>query len=143
MDAMGGWSCPACRRLFARTGQAHDCEPGMSLEEYFVTGPAHEQPVDEAVMAHLTTVGPVHADVVAAGIFLKNPTKFAELRPMTRWVAVWFALPRRAEHRTIRRRPAEHGGRWWHVANVASPEDLDEALLDLLTEAYRAALRRT
>ena len=32
-----------------------------------------------------------------------------------------------------------YGDRHWHIANVAGPEDLDDDLLDLLTEAYHAA----
>ena len=111
----------------------------MDVEAYFATGPPHERPVFDAVMAHLAEVGPVHTDVVSVGIFLKNPRTFAEVRPMTRWVAIWFALPRRATHPTITRKVVEHGGRWWHVANVPSPADLDDALLALLTEAYVTA----
>jgi hypothetical protein len=111
----------------------------MGLDEYFSTGPSHERPVCDAIMGHLAGVGPVHADVVSVGIFLKNPTKFAELRPMQRWVAVSFALPRPARHRTIRRKVMAYGDRYWHVANVADPDDLDADLRDLLTEAYHAA----
>ncbi len=75
----------------------------------------------DAVRGHLATVGPVHADVVAVGIFLKNPRKFAELRPMQRWVAMSFSLSRRARHRTITRRIIEYGTKFWHVANVRGP----------------------
>lgn len=140
---MDGWICPTCGRLFGRAGQSHDCAPGMSVDEYFSTGPAHELPVFDAVMDHLAGVGPVHADVVSVGIFLKNPTKFAELRPMQRWVAVSFALPRPARHRTIRRKVIAYGDRYWHVANVVGPDDLDDQLRDLLTEAYHAAATRS
>ena len=136
---MKGWTCPECGRLFGRTAQSHDCAPGMTLEEYFSTGPPHERPVFDAIMAHLATVGPVHADVVSVGIFLKNPRKFAELRPMQRWVAVSFSLRRRARHPTIVRKVIEYHGRYFHIANVAGPEDLDEALRELLTEAYEDA----
>jgi Domain of unknown function (DUF5655) len=73
------------------------------------------------------------------GIFLKNPRKFAELRPMQRWVAVSFALPRRAGHRTIVRKVIRAGATYWHTANVALPEDLDEQLRELLLEAYDLA----
>jgi hypothetical protein len=136
---MEGWTCPECHRLFARSGQGHDCAPGLSLEEYFSTGPAHERSVYLAVMAHVETLGPVHPDVVSVGIFLKNPHKFAELRPMQKWVAVSFSLPRRATHRTITRKVVDHGNRYWHTANVATPDDVDEGLLDLLAEAYTDA----
>jgi hypothetical protein len=111
----------------------------MTIEEYFSTGPAHERPVFDAVMAHVRTLGPVHADVVSVGIFLKNPRKFAELRPMQQWVAVSFSLARRARHRTITRKVITYGGRCWHVANVAVPDDVDDDLKALLTEAYELA----
>jgi hypothetical protein len=131
-----GWTCPECGRVFGRTGQGHDCAPGLSLEEYFETGPPHERPVFDAVMAHVESLGPVHADIVSVGIFLKNPRKFAELRPMQKWVAVSFSLRREARHRTITRKVIEYGNRYWHIANVATPADVDDALRDLLTEAY-------
>lgn len=133
-----GWVCPACGRLFGRTRQAHDCAPGLTLEEYFASGPAHERPVYDAVVAHVTTLGPVHADIVSVGIFLKNPHTFAQLRPMRRWVAVWFPLGRVARHRTITRAVQWQGAVCWHVANVASADDVDDDLRDLLSEAYRA-----
>ena len=133
---MAGWTCPDCGRLFGRARQSHDCAPGLSLDEYFSTGPSHERPVFDAVMAHLATVGDVHADVVSVGIFLKNPRKFAEIRPMQHWVAVSFSLRRRAQHRTIVRKVMECGDRYFHVANVRGPEDLDTSLCALLTEAY-------
>ncbi len=111
----------------------------MTVEEYFATGPAHERPVFDAVMRHLATVGPVHVEPVSVGIFLKNPRKFAELRPMQRWVAISFFLPHRAQHRTIVRKVVPYGGRYYHVANVSSPADVDAAFCDLLTEAYEEA----
>ncbi len=135
---MSAWTCPRCHRLFGRRGQAHECTPGLSLEAYFSTGPAHERPVFDAVWDHVRTLGPVHADIVSVGIFLKNPHTFAQLRPMQRWVALWFPLPRRARHASIVRKPAAQGPWWWHVANLAEPDDLDDALRELLDEAYRA-----
>ena len=111
----------------------------MTVEDYFATGPPHERPVFDAVMAHLATVGPVHVEPVSVGIFLKNPRRFAELRPMERWVALSFSLRRQARHRTIVRKVIPYGGRYWHVANVTGPDDVDNDLLALLTEAYLEA----
>jgi hypothetical protein len=108
----------------------------MSLEEYFSTGPAYEQPIFEAVMAHLRQVGPVHVEPVSVGIFLKRARTFAELRPMTKWVALSFSLPRPTRHRLIKRKIIQYHGRYYHVANVGGPEELDQDLLALVTEAY-------
>src|SRR5438876_733272 len=77
---------------------------------------------------------------VSVGIFLKNPRKFAELRPMQRWVALSFSLRRPATHPTIVRKVIPYAGRYFHVANLAEPADLDERLRDLLTTAYAEAI---
>ncbi len=130
------WACPACDRRFRRTGQSHDCAPAMSLEEYFSTGPAHERPIFDAVMAHLDTVGPVHVEPVSVGVFLKRSQSFAQLRPKDRWVALSFSLPRRVEHERITRKVELYHGRYYHVANLRSPDDLDERLRGWLSEAY-------
>jgi hypothetical protein len=122
--------------VFGRNRQSHECAPAMTVDEYFATGPPHERPVFDAVMRHLDDVGPVHVEPVSVGIFLKNPRNFAELRPMQHWVAVSFSLDRRAAHRTIVRKVIPYGRRFFHVANVATPDDIDDDLCDLLTEAY-------
>ena len=133
------WTCPECGRQFRRTRQSHECSPAMTLDEYFATGPPHERPVFEAVMAHLATLGPVHVEPVSVGIFIKRDGSFMELRPMERWVAMSFPLRRRAQHRTIVRKVMQWHGRYYHIANVRQPEDLDDALLDLITESYADA----
>jgi hypothetical protein len=133
---MAAWICPRCQRRFGRAGQTHECAPAMSLEEYFATGPAHERPVFDVVMAHLATLGPVHVEPVSVGIFFKRAATFAQLRPMQRWVALSFSLHRPVGHRTIVRRVIPYGGRDWHVANLATPTDFDAALAGWLTEAY-------
>jgi hypothetical protein len=136
---MRAWTCPDCGRRFGRTRQSHDCAPAMTLDEYFATGPPHERPVFDAVMRHLESVGPVYVEPVSVGIFLKNPRKFAELRPLQRWTALSFYLRRPAVHRTIVRKVVRYGERYLHVANVAEPADFDDDLRDLLTEAYDEA----
>jgi hypothetical protein len=108
----------------------------MSLEEYFSTGPAHERPIFEAVMRHVNSLGPVHVEPVSVGIFLKRAQTFAELRPMQRWVALSFSLPRRVQHPTITRKVMRYHGRYYHVANLRRPEDLDDELRVWITEAY-------
>jgi hypothetical protein len=108
----------------------------MSVDEYFSTGPDHERPVFEAVMRHLATVGPVHVEPVSVGIFLKRARTFAELRPMRRWVALSFSLPHHVQHPMITRRVVPYHGRYYHVANLRDPGDLDDRLREWLTEAY-------
>ena len=39
------------------------------------------------------------------------------------------------------RKVVPYSGRYYHVANVASPADFDDALAELLTEAYELGAR--
>jgi hypothetical protein len=111
----------------------------MPLEEYLRSGPPFERPIVEAVLEHLRTVGEVHVEPLSVGVFLKRAQTFAQLRPMTRWVALHFALPRPVTHARIVRKPIPSSGRYHHVANVRSRDDLDDELLGWLTEAFLAA----
>jgi len=111
----------------------------MSVEEYFSTGPAHERPVFEAVMRHLGPLGPVHVEPVSVGIFLKRAQTFAQLRPKDRWVALSFSLQRRVEHERITRKVVLYHGRYHHVANLRTADDLDDRLRSWLSEAYHDA----
>ena len=134
------WVCPDCRRQFARKGQGHECSPAMTIEEYFSTGPPFERPIFEAVMAGLDErVGPIHVEPVSVGIFLKRARGFCELRPMTKWVAVGFSLPRTLQTRRLARKVYDGGATKWHRVNVRTPEEVDEELLDWLAEAYHSS----
>jgi hypothetical protein len=61
---------------------------------------------------------------------------FAELRPMRRWVAVGFLLPRTLTSARISRKVVDTGRTKWHVVNVRTPEEVDDQLLAWLEEAY-------
>jgi hypothetical protein len=108
----------------------------MTLEDYLATGPPHERPVVEAVLAGLADVGPIHIEPVSVGIFLKRSRTFAELRPMTKWVAVSFALERTLTSQRIARKVYDGGRSRYHVVNVRTPDEVDDQLIEWLTEAF-------
>jgi len=108
----------------------------MSLDDYFSTGPTHERPVFDAVMAGLADIGPVVVEPLSVGIFLKRARTFAELRPMQRWVALSFSLPGVVRHPLITRKPIAHGGGWYHVVNISEPSQLDDRIVGWLIDAY-------
>ena len=136
LDGMPRWICPECGRQFGRTKQGHECAPAMSLEDYFSTGPSFERPVFDAVMAGLRDLRDIHVEPVSVGIFLKRSRTFAELRPMTKWVAVSFTLERTLASRRIARKVIEVGHRRYHVVNVRSSDEVDDELLEWLVDAY-------
>lgn len=113
----------------------------MSIDEFFAHGDARERPIFDAVMDHLDQLGPVVVDPVQVGILFKNGPVFAELRPMTRWVALTFFLPVELDHPRLSRKVVPAGGkgrRFYHVINIADAGEIDDQVLDWLTEAYLA-----
>lgn len=133
------WTCPACHRRFGRTRQGHECAPGLSLEEYFATGPPHERPVFDVVAAHVASLGDVHVEPVSVGVFFKRGRTFAQLRPMTRWVALSFTLHRELRSDRLARKVQTQGARSYHVVNLATPDEVDDEVRAWITEAWEAA----
>lgn len=138
---MALWTCADCGRRFGKRNQSHECAPAMKLEEYFSTGPERERPIFEAVWDHLSTLvtddgDEVYVEPVSVGIFFKGKRTFAQLRPMTRWVALSFNLDRKLTGNRLSRKVIPHGGRFYHVVNIARPDEVDEQVRDWLTEAF-------
>jgi hypothetical protein len=108
----------------------------MTLEEYFAAGPPFERPIFEAVHSVVSTFGPVHVEPVSVGIFIKKAGSYLELRPMTKWVALWFPLGRTVRHPRIARKPIVAGVRVFHVVNVRAPADVTPDIEAWLAESY-------
>ena len=133
---MPRWRCPDCHRQFGRTRQTHDCAPGLTIDEYFATGPPHERPVFDAVHGHLARYEDLYVEPLAVGIFFKRKRTFAQLRPMKRWVQLSMLLPRKIDDPRISRKVVDTGRSFYHVLNIASPEQVDETVRGWLDEAY-------
>ncbi len=132
---MQPWSCPACGREFARQ-RSHVCAPALSEGQYFAARPPVEREIFEQVRGHLVALGPVIVEPVNVGIFFKGQRNFVELRPKAKWVALSFALNRVGEHPRIARTVKTKTSRTYHGLNITSPSDIDQQVLDWLTESY-------
>lgn len=109
----------------------------MSIDEYFETGPPFERAIFERVRDHLRTLDPdIWFEPVSVGIFFKRRSTFVSLRTMTKWIAVSFSLDRKLEHGRLSRKVVAHGSRFFHVVNVGSADEIDDELLDWLSQAW-------
>jgi Domain of unknown function (DUF5655) len=139
MVLVGRWICPRCDREFGRAHQSHVCVPGGTVEESFAGRPAAQRDIYDALLAHLTTLGPVYADAVKVGVFLKHTGKFAEVRPMARSLSLELVLPRPVQSPRVLRHIVIAADRVWHTIRLNSPAEIDDELRAWLTEAYHAA----
>jgi hypothetical protein len=133
------WTCPQCDREFGRARQSHVCVPGCTVEECFAPWPPVYREIYDTIMDHLAALGPLHADAVGVGVFLKSDRKLAEVRPKARSLSLALFLPRPVEHPRISRRLPASGERTVHFVKLLSPADVDEQVLAWLTESFDAA----
>jgi hypothetical protein len=130
------WVCPECGREFGKANQGHVCAPGVPLEEVFMGRPPVQREVYDALLAHLETLGGVHADQVRVGVFWKTDRKLAEIRPMARALSVNLALPREIRSPRVMRVLRSSSDKFWHIVRITRPDEVDDELLGWLTEAY-------
>jgi uncharacterized protein DUF5655 len=130
------WTCPSCDREFARANQSHVCVPGCTPEETFAGHNPVYPEIYAKIMAHLEALGPVHADAVKVGVFLKSTRKFAEIRPKARSLVLWLALPERMHSPRIARQERTSVDTVYHVLKLTGVSDVDDELGGWLTMAY-------
>ncbi len=114
------------------------CAPSISLDEYFAGARPEAEPIFRRIDDHLQTLdGDLIVDPVnAKKILFKNGPTFAILDSMTKWMALGITLRRRLESGRLSRKVTEYGGKYHHVFNLTDPEQVDDELLDWLTEAF-------
>jgi hypothetical protein len=84
-------------------------------------------------------VGDVRVEAVDVGIFFKRSRTFAELRPKRDRLALSVLLSRRLRDARVVKRYEGSGTRAAYFFDLRTPEEVDDALRDWLTEAYLAS----
>lgn len=131
------WTCPDCRRSFGAKGRSHLCRPGLTLEEFFTTARPEAEPIFRRINDHLETLdGDLIVDPLSKKILFKNGPTVCILESMTKWVAIGFTLHRRLSTTRLSRKVTDYQGKYHHVVNLTDPQQVDDELLDWLTEAF-------
>jgi hypothetical protein len=109
------------------------------VDECFAGRPAYQREIYDRMIAYLRGLGPVHADVVKVGVFLKHQGKLAEVRPKARSLSLALMLRRVIEDPRIARVLPPIGDRFVHIVKLTSADDFDDQVREWLTEAYDEA----
>ncbi|MGH2523633.1 MAG: DUF5655 domain-containing protein, partial [Anaerolineales bacterium] len=113
----------------------HSCGR-YKLDDHFVG----KDPIVRELFDHLVETmqqfGPVGVYALKSRIVFQAEAQFAAAMPRKRWLDGQFWLKRRAEHPLIRRVEMHVFRDYGHVFRLARPDDLDEALMELLHEAF-------
>jgi hypothetical protein len=113
------------------------CAPGLTLDQFFAAARPEAEPIFQAINAHLVTLdGDLIVDPLAKKILFKNGPTFAILETMTRWVALGLTLRRRLESGRLSRKVVDYGGKYHHVFNLTSVDQVDDELIEWIEEAF-------
>ena len=133
---MAVWTCPQCDRTFGRKGQGHLCIPGTTVDEWFADEPPEHRAIHDRIADHLEALGDVRIEAVAVGIFYKRSRNLAELRGRADHLGLSMVLPTSREHPRFTRRSPMSGGRTSFLVPLRHPDDVDDQVLEWLTEAW-------
>lgn len=129
------WICPDCGRQFVSVNRNHSCGR-YSLEDHFEgKGPVVRELYD-LLFETLKEFGPVKAFPVKTRIVFQAEVQFAAAVPRKRWLEVYLWLQRQAIHPRLHKMEMGVFRDYGHIFRLGHAGDLDEALVDLLHEAY-------
>lgn len=129
------WTCPQCRRRFARKSQWHSCE--AKLGEHFRGRDPELRGLFDELVRRLRKLGPVKVDPVKTTINLSAHHPFGAVTVRGNFLRLGFLSEERInDHRIVhieRLGPRKFG----HSVVLESVADLDDVVMNWLAAAYR------
>lgn len=132
------WRCPVCQRSFKRARQPHSCR-SVALDEHFRRNQTLKPMVFDRLLDALhRQVGPCEVVSLPCCIHLFGSHDFLAVLPKKDRLEIRFTL--RHELRDPRVTRSAQIGRtsYKHSVDVAAAEEIDQALIEWLREAYDA-----
>ncbi len=127
------WTCPRCGRTFANRNQSHTCAALGDLDSHFAGADPAVRATFDRILAEL---GPVDVLAEKSRIALHVRMSFAAFMPRKHWLDGHLVLAREARHPLFRRIQTFSQRNVLHEFRISSPEQIDDAFIALLHEAY-------
>ncbi len=129
------WTCPKCGRRFVSKNLWHSCSR-HTLREHFSRKPVTLRRTFNRFVTIAKECGPVTVYAQKTRIVIQARVRFAGAVVRKDWLDAGVWLKRRANHPCLHRTesfgPAGYGLHF----RLEKPEDIDDALADLIREAY-------
>lgn len=129
------WTCPKCGNRFVTANMWHSCTR-VRLADHFQGRARALKPAFDRWLRAARASGPVRVIPQKTRIAFQVRVRFAGAVVRVGWLDVTLWIPRRAEHPLLRK--TEVFGPQSYVLHfrLERPEDVDEALEQLMEEAY-------
>ena len=108
----------------------------MAYDEWFLDQPVHWRAIADAVIDHLTDLGDIAVDPVEVGILVKRSRTFVEMRPVRADLRLSMLHSRPIDDPRLVRRVQVSNSRFAHFVDLACADDVDDQVVDWLTEAF-------
>ena len=129
------WECPACGQRFVTPNSWHSCGH-HTIDEHFEGKAANVREVFDALLAAARELGPVHAYAQKTRIVFQTRARFVAVTTRKHHLGGHLWLKRPRPHPLIHRIESLLDRDFVHNFRLTSPDQLDDAFLDLLREAY-------
>jgi hypothetical protein len=130
------WKCPECGHRFVTKNLSHSCVR-VSLAAHFRGKPADRKKTWDRWLAIARACGPVTAYAQKTRIVIMARVRFAGAVVRTSYLDAGLWLRRRADHPRLSRVEDFGPLGCGHHFRLEHPDEIDDALEDLMREAYR------
>lgn len=136
------WRCPQCQQAFANRNQTHTCRAPVTLETHFARVAPSVRATYDAIVDHLTSLGPFEVRAQATRIAFHARMSFAVVTPRRRWLRGHLVLADVRTHPRITRVTTYSPRNHVHEFRLDGPVDVDADFRALLTAAYDVGCQR-
>jgi len=129
------WTCPNCRREFAKPNQSHSCE-SKRLEEHFKNIPDDILLMFASLMEKVEGFGKIAVTPVKNAILVSAKTNFLSIKPKKQALEIEYLLDKKREEEFVYKIFQVSKYRFAHYARLTEASDLSPKLLAALRASY-------
>jgi hypothetical protein len=133
---LAGWTCPTCRRRFARAKQWHSCQ-SRRIDSHFVDKDPALREAFDVLVRRLKKTGPLRIDAVKTSINLISRHHFGGVTVRRDYLRIGFLAPDSIDSARIVHRQRLGPNRVGHTVVIGGKEDVNAELLRWLANARR------
>jgi hypothetical protein len=129
------WTCPTCKRNFARHGQLHSCRQ-FPLEQHFKNKPDSTVLYQKLRQAVKYKIGSYKVESLECCIHFVSTFTFAAVKILKDKIRVDFGLSRKIRSKRFTYVTPMSTHRYLYCVDVMTEDDIDTELLDWIKEAH-------
>jgi len=129
------WTCPTCKRKFARQGQPHSCRP-FPLEQHFKNKTESKILYHKLKQTLKNEIGYYKIESLKCCIHFVSSFTFAAAKIFTDKIRVDFSLSRKIRNKRFTYVTPMSTHRYLYGVDVMTEDDIDAELLNWIKEAH-------